>query len=436
LVGCPNPKRALFLRHQVLGFGLFMFLVSGACKPLPPTPQTSAPPQPTIPPRELSAPSEAPSPTPERRILAQPLTLLNEPEIPYLDDDLDHESLKTAVGQSLAYLGRLPSSRSFTYGDRTVSVAEFKETLQSLLRLLEETSSPKGLLQRMREDYIWFQAAGSDSAGSVLFTGYYVPLLEGRLKAAPGFSYPIYRMPPDMLEIDTGAFRSRNRGERLVGRLQGNKLVPYYTRAEIDKKGKLRGKGLEMAWLKDPIDRFFLHIQGSGQILLEGGEFLNVNYAGCNGHSYRSIGKILLDEGSIPREEMSMQAIRAYLKAHPERMDELLLSDPSYVFFRVVDKGPLGCLEVPLTPGRSIATDRRVFPQGGLAFIRAERPIVDSDGSITEWRRFSRLVLNQDTGGAIQGAGRVDLFCGSGVQAETTAGYLQHKGELYFLLRK
>jgi membrane-bound lytic murein transglycosylase A len=288
----------------------------------------------------------------------------------------------------------------------------------------------------MEREFLWLRAAGSDVFGTVLFTGYYEPLLEGSLERTGPYQYPIYGRPPDLLEIDLGAFKESLRGKRIIGRLVGHRVVPYFSRAQIDGQGALNGRGLELLWLRDPVDLFFLHIQGSGQILLPNGRRIHVNYAGTNGRPYRSIGRILIDQGAIPREQMSMQAIKAYLKAHPEEMEEILFANPSYVFFRIVKEGPLGSLGVPVTPGRTIATDPRLFPRGGLAFIRARKPVTDGEGRILRWDRFSRFVLNQDSGGAIRGAGRVDLFCGSGPEAELTAGHLQHQGRLYFLLWK
>jgi membrane-bound lytic murein transglycosylase A len=357
--------------------------------------------------------------------------------VPEPDDDLDRPSLDAAIRQSLRYLDRLPPDRVFQYGETQTTTSQVRRTLLALLTLLTEDTPDRVLFRSLREDFLWFRAAGRNPAGEVLFTGYYLPVLEGRLEPEGEFRYPLYRVPPDVVEADLGAFRSALQGERVVGRVVNGKLVPYHTRAEIDGRGVLGGRGLELLWLRDAVDRFFLHIQGSGRILLHDGTSLNVNYAGTNGHPYVSIGRMLIEEGSIPREGMSMQAIRAFLHAHPERMEGLLSSNPSYVFFREARDGPLGNIDVPITPGRSIATDSRLFPKGALGFIRAVKPeAVDRQGRPVSWRPFSRLVLNQDTGGAIQGAGRVDIYCGAGPDAEVMAGHLQHPGELYFLLKK
>lgn len=366
---------------------------------------------------------------------SEALVLLEKREIPQLEDDPDLDSLSHAINQSLTYLDRLPAGQHFQYGPYRVSVARVRDTLLYFKSILEEDKG-QGLSSRLREDFLWFRAAGQDIFGKVLFTGYYEPLLEGKREPDEVFRYPIYQRPPDLLRIDLGAFRERFKGERLMGRLQGQSIIPYYSRAEIDGEGSLAEKELEIAWFKDPVDLFFLHIQGSGQVILEDGQRIHVNYDGANGHPYRSIGKILIDEGEIPREEMSMQAIRAYMQNHPERLQEILYANPSYIFFDASDVGPFGSISVALTPGRSIATDSRLFPKGGLSLIETQRPVVDGDGQITAWKEFSRFVLNQDTGGAIRGAGRVDLFCGSGPEAELMAGHLNHEGRLYFLLKK
>ena len=212
--------------------------------------------------------------------------------------------------------------------------------------------------------------------------------------------------------------------------------MPYYSRAEIDHKGALRGRGYEIAWTKDPVDIFFLQIQGSGILQLPDGRRLQVGYAGQNGLPYRSIGRLLIDGGKIPREEMSMQRLRRYLAEHPAERDEIMAYNESYVFFRFVSKGPLGALEVPVTAGRSIATDLRLFPKGALGFIYSERPVLDLEGKLLGWTPFLRFVLNQDTGGAIRGPQRVDLFFGPDAQAGAEAGYMNSAGKLYFLALK
>jgi membrane-bound lytic murein transglycosylase A len=186
----------------------------------------------------------------------------------------------------------------------------------------------------------------------------------------------------------------------------------------------------------DPVDVFFLQIQGSGKVFLDNGEVLNVHYHTTNGRPYRSIGKLLIDEEKISVADMSMQKIRQYFQNHPEEIDAVLNYNPSYVFFKIEPNGPLGNINVPLTPGRSVALDRFIFPPAALIFIETEKPIVDNAGHIQNWQRFSRFALNQDTGGAIKGPGRADLFWGNGTYAEIAAGHLKHTGDLYFLVLK
>ena len=180
-------------------------------------------------------------------------------------------------------------------------------------------------------------------------------------------------------------------GARRVGRLEGDRLVPYYSRAEIDHKGALRGRGYEIAWTKDPVDNFFLQIQGSGILKLPDGRRLQVGYAGQNGLPYRSIGRLLIEGGKIPREEMSMQRLRRYLAEHPAERDEIMAYNESYVFFRFLSEGPLGTLEVPVSAGRSIATDLRLFPKGALGFVYSERPVLGAGGKLLGWYSFPAL---------------------------------------------
>ena len=193
---------------------------------------------------------------------------------------------------------------------------------------------------------------------------------------------------------------------------------------------------LEIAWLKNKIDLAFLHIQGSGRLSLPDGKTIVVGYNASNGRPYRSIGRYMLEKGFITRKQISMQTIKSYLNEHPEVLNEVLNHNPSYVFFQVLETGPLGNIGVPLTPGRSIALDSAIFPKGALGFISCQKPVLNTKGDIVKWVKFSRFVFNQDTGGAIKGAGRADIFWGRGHHAETAAGHMKHEGELYILISK
>ena len=186
--------------------------------------------------------------------------------------------------------------------------------------------------------------------------------------------------------------------------------------------------------MKDPIDLFFLQIQGSGLLRLEDDRLLPLNYAASNGRQYTSIGRVLLEKGKIRREDLSMQGLRRYLSDHPQEMEEVFAKNERYVFFRFGEGGAIGSLGVPLTPGRSIATDSSLFPKGALAWIVTRRPLLDAQEKVVGWRPVNRFVLNQDTGAAIRGPGRVDLFFGMGPRAGASAGHMKSEGELYFLL--
>jgi membrane-bound lytic murein transglycosylase A len=270
-----------------------------------------------------------------------------------------------------------------------------------------------------------------DKRADVLFTGYYQPRIEASLSESGDYRFPIYRRPADLVEMESDKPR-----EKVVGRLEGAHLVPYWSRHEIDIQGKLRGRGYEIAWVKDPVELFFLHIQGSGILKLDDGRMLQINYEASNGRPYRSIGRMLIDNGRVAERDLSMQRLRLYLAEHPEERDQVLVHNESYIFFRVVPDGPLGSLGVLLTPGRSIATDPRFFPRGAVAFIATRKPVLNGQGNFIGWQAFSRFVFNQDRGSAIRGPGRVDLYFGTGHSAGLAAGAMNSRGRVYFLLKK
>ncbi len=364
------------------------------------------------------------------------LVRLRNGRYPRFLDDLDKASLKEAILGSLQYFRSRPQNQAVIFGPDTYTPSEVASSLERFLDLLDEARTVEEFERLIMRHFFVYQSVGRGWRRQVLFTGYYEPVVEGSTTRDDRYPYALYRRPDDLVDVWLGEFSAKLEGKRVSGRRDGQKLVPYYTREEIDGDGALAEKGYEIVWLTDRIDRYFLQIQGSGIVKLENGTYLRVNYAASNGRSYRSIGKLLIDRGEVSKEKMSMQGIRAYLQNHPERMDEILYHDPSYTFFRVVEEGPLGNINIPLTTGRSIATDSRLFPKGVLAFIMTEKPVIDENGEITEWRPFSRFVVNQDTGGAIRGPGRVDLFWGEGEVAEISAGNMKQRGKLFFLMGK
>jgi len=394
-----------------------LLLPVGGCSLFRPPPAVTPPP--------AAPPKEAP-----------PLAAVPQAELPEFRDDLDRESLVRALRKSLEYFARIPGRTSYRLGETRVTARDLKVSLEAFLAMVEAGASPAEIGRRVREDFEVYRAAGSGPTGRVLFTGYYEPVLEGSLARTDVYRYPIYRRPDDAVVVRLGKFREKYGNERLIGRLENGELVPYYSREEIDGAGALENRGLEIAWFADPVDIFFLHIQGSGMICPAGGSCFQVSYAQSNGRAYRSIGKLLIDSGKATRESLSMQGIRKTLRDNPDQLREILYYNESYVFFRTVGEGPVGSIGVALTGGRSIATDPAVFPRGALAFVKTRKPEIGPNGDIRSWVPFSRFVLNQDAGGAITGAGRVDLFCGRGREAEIAAGHLREEGELYFLVLK
>jgi len=374
--------------------------------------------------------------TKEVKVPEKPLVLLGDKDIPSFEGDLDRESLGIAIGWSIEYLRRLPEDRIFEYGEDQYSAAHLIQSMETFLYLLDEAEDMEELSDMIRQRFNVYQSVGSDGRGTVLYTGYYEPILAGSLIPNEKYRWPLYRRPDDLIEINLELFNSKFKGERIVARYDENRVIPYFTREEIDSHGLLEGRQLEIVWLEDFLDVFFLQIQGSGQVILEDGSTLRVNYSASNGRPYRSIGGLLIHRGIITKEEMNIPRLREYLRDNPDQREEILNYNESYVFFRLVDDGPLGNIEVPLTPGRSIATDSSLFPKGGLVYICAQKPVIDESGAMKEWIPFSRFALNQDTGGAIKGPGRVDLFWGSGKEAGVIAGHMNTEGSLYFLVEK
>jgi membrane-bound lytic murein transglycosylase A len=266
-----------------------------------------------------------------------------------------------------------------------------------------------------------------------LFTGYYEPLLHGSRRRHGRYIVPLYGRPPELVMVDLGHFRDDLKGKRIAGKVEAGALVPYPDRKQID-EGALAGRKLEILWVDDAVDAFFLQVQGSGRVRLEEGGEVRVGYAAQNGRPYASIGKALIDRGALPRDAVSLQTIRAWLGAHPEQMRPVLEKNPSYVFFQETrGEGPMGAEGVPLTPGRSLAVDLKYMPlgvpvwlAGGLPALRPGEPD----------RKLHRLLVAQDTGGAIRGPVRGDLFFGFGPEAESLAGRMKHRGKLWVLLPK
>jgi membrane-bound lytic murein transglycosylase A len=284
----------------------------------------------------------------------------------------------------------------------------------------------------LEEQFTPWRLANPDGSLDGLVTGYYEPVLRGsRTRLAP-FVYPLYGPPDDLLTIDLSATNPELRGMRLRGRLDGKRVVPYYSRAEIA-RGMAPVAGKEILWVDDPIEAFFLQVQGSGRVHLQNGETLRIGYADQNGQPFQSIGRFLVDRGELKLGETSMQSIKTWAAANPQRVEDLLDQNPSFVFFRELPladaaTGPIGAQGVPLTAGRSIAVDRRYIDLGTPVFLATTYP-----ASTTP---LTRLVLAQDSGGAIRNPVRADFFWGSGAEAGALAGRTRQQGRMWALLPK
>tara|TARA_E500000331_G_scaffold109965_1_gene106964 strand:+ start:205 stop:1389 length:1185 start_codon:yes stop_codon:yes gene_type:complete len=262
-----------------------------------------------------------------------------------------------------------------------------------------------------------------------LFTGYFEPILKGSLIKTKNFSIPIYPRPFDLILVSLGDWRKSMKGKRIAGKLVGPRLKPYFTRKEI-REGALVGTTKPIIWLSSDIDAFFLHIQGSGKIKLPDGSQVRIGYAGHNGHNYFPIGRYLKKIGAISSAEMSLQKIKSWLIQNPKQKNLVMDLNPSYIFFRhVASGGPIGAQGLALTPGRSLAVDRKFFPLGMLLWL-------DADYSDEEGLRLQRMMVAQDTGGAIKGPIRGDVFWGSGEKALELAGPMKAEGNLFILIPK
>ena len=282
----------------------------------------------------------------------------------------------------------------------------------------------------VESNFIPHQVRNLDGNTSGTVTGYYEPLLRGSRSRGGVYQTALYRPPADLLTIDLSGLYPELKNLRLRGRVAGNKVVPYFTRAELERQNLLAGS--ELLWVDNAVDAFFLQVQGSGRVLLEDTmEVVRVAYADQNGHPYRSIGRYLVDRGELTLDQASMQGIKAWVDAHPARLQELLNANPSYVFFKeekIVDagKGPKGALGVPLTAQRSIAVDPQFIPLGAPVFLSTTQP-----NSATPLRR---LMFAQDTGGAIRNPVRADFFWGFGADAGEMAGKMKQAGQMWVLL--
>lgn len=370
------------------------------------------------------------TPSLKPQLPTSPLQRLSPEKYPLFEDDLNFKDLQHGIEMSLAYLRRLPAGTPIDFGPDQYSVEHVIRSLENFAALVASCPTTEQLNRVLREQYAVYQS----TAPSVLFTGYYEPLLPGSLRPDKRYPIPVYSRPSDLVTVDLSPFALDLKGRHITGRYTGRTLEPYPDREQIRNNNDFGMLAPPIAWLRDEIDLFILQIQGSGKIRLETGEEIHIQYDANNGRPYRSIGRLLIDQGKISPQHMSMQAIRTYLKKKPAEIDAILNHNPRYIFFRKGHGAPLGSLGVDLTARRSIAVDRNLFPPAAVTFVQTRIADVTADGTIRKWVDYGGFALAQDAGSAITGPGRVDLYMGNGLQAEVAASHLKHPGQLYFLI--
>ena len=293
-----------------------------------------------------------------------------------------------------------------------------------------DASNKAAVQQYFRNYFSVYQATNADGSSTGLITGYYEPLLKGSRVKTDRYRYPLYSKPTDLITVELSSIYPELANKRIRGRLTGNKLIPYYNRGEIEIEPSPL-QGTELLWVDDIIELFFLQIQGSGLVILENGEQVHVGYADQNGQSYQSIGRLLIQRGELTADKASMQGIKNWARNNIDKVRELLNSNPSYVFFRELPAGlpgPLGALGVPILAERVVAIDPRYVPLGAPVFLATTYP--------NSSKPLNRLMMAQDTGGAIKGGVRADFFWGAGNEAGKLAGAMKQPGKIWVLLPK
>jgi membrane-bound lytic murein transglycosylase A len=372
------------------------------------------------------APREAPPSALPPPVAAQlTLTRVDFTELPGWSDDQLAEALP-ALRLSCAALVAQPADLPVGPNALAGTVADWKPLCAELPGADADSSV---LRQFFEASFLPLAVAGPDGPDG-LFTGYYEPELVGSRRHSGKFATPLYRRPGDLVTVDLGDFRADLKGEALAGRVIDGRLKPYFTRAEID-AGALTGRGLELLWLADPIDAFFLSVQGSGRVRLAEGGTTRIGFAGSNGHPFTAIGRRLVERGQLARDNVSMQAVRGWLRSHPSEAGALMAENARYIFFREAGgDGPTGTQGGRLTPGRSLAVDAALLPLGVPLWLDTTWPA----GTPTAGQPLQRLVVAQDTGGAIKGAVRGDVFWGTGEAALAIAGPMKQRGRYFLLL--
>lgn len=331
---------------------------------------------------------------------------------------LERSGLRQAIHYSLEYLTKPSSQRYYPYADITHD--RVRRSLQAFLETLDAADSPEQFNALVRRRFDVYRSKGWDRQGTVYFTGYYTPIFEGRKQRGGAFQYPLYGMPPDLVKDEEG---------NILGRQTAQGLEPYPTRRAIEEQNLLAGH--EIAWLKDPFEAYVVSVQGSAKLRLADGSLWELGYTANNGREYEAIALKMVADGVLDRDEISLQNMIRFFQENPNLVTYYTWQNPRYVFFAEEEGGPYGSIGVPVTPYRTIATDKAVFPRAALTF--ADTRIAREVGGEIYDLPFRSFLLDQDTGGAIRAAGRADIYIGTGERAEAVAGRIGAEGQLYYL---
>lgn len=327
-----------------------------------------------------------------------------------------------ALERSCARLMRAPAERTVGTDTIPMTAGDWRDACGALL----QATAGGDLAQVLAAEFKPFLAS-NNGAEEGLMTGYFEAELRGAAAPGPDFPHPIYRRPADHVIADLGAFDSALKGTRVIGRVEGGRFIPYPDRATLE-QSHLPGNGLELFWAADRIDVFLLQVQGSGRVVLPDGSVRRIGFDGHNGRPYKSIGRVLIDRGELQPHEASWSGIRNWIDRNPDKANGLLAENPRFIFFREIEgDGPIGAEGLALTPGRSLAVDRRFVPLGVPLWLDTTWPLEPD-------RPLRRLMVAQDTGGAIKGPVRGDFFWGYGAPALRQAGRMKSQGRYYLLL--
>jgi len=349
--------------------------------------------------------------------------ITNPADIPdFTQACMDTSALKDAISRSINYLSK-PSSQKF-YPSNGIAHKRVVASLTTFAGMLDSGLRGPQLNTAIRDKFDVYISVGCDDNGTVLFTGYYTPIFDGSPVSTDRFRYPLYTQPDDLVKGPNGEILGR--------RGAGGQMTPFPPAAEIESSGMLKGK--ELVWLGNPFEAYIARVQGSAKIRMPGGVLKGVGYAANNGQEYRSVGKQMVADGVLSESQLSLSAMIEYFRQHPDQVSKYTSQNPRFVFFRFEEGPPRGSLNEPVTPLRTIATDKSIFPRGALTFISTTLPR-DMGGSTVQ-ESYTGFALDQDTGGAIRAPGRCDVYVGQGDTAGRLAGQTYKEGKLYYLFLK